>query len=179
MLLPVIRQAENFLIRKNCTTLDHHGDYFQVAGPLNIGRTPQGRPIIFQAGASQDGKKLAAQHADAIFTHQESLAEAKEFYQDVKSQLAYAGRHPEQLHIFQGVSVIVGDSAEDVEQQYQTTAALVSITDALNYLGRYFEHHDFAQYPLDAPFPDFGFPLDKTAFAVRLMRSNATRVSVA
>lgn len=81
-------------------TLNHHGDYFQVAGPLNIGRTPQGRPIIFQAGASQDGKKLAAQHADAIFTHQESLAEAKEFYQDVKSQLAYAGRHPEQLHIF-------------------------------------------------------------------------------
>ncbi len=137
-------------------TLNHHGDYFQVAGPLNIGRTPQGRPIIFQAGASADGKKLAAQHADAIFTHQESLAEAKAFYQDVKSQLEVAGRHPEQLHIFQGVSVIVGDSAEDVEQQYQTTAALVSVTDALNYLGRYFEHHDFAQYPLDAPFPDLG-----------------------
>lgn len=67
-----------------------------------------------------------------------------------------AGRHPDQLHIFRGVSVIVGDSAEDVEQQYQTTAALVSVTDALNYLGRYFEHHDFAQYPLDAPFPDLG-----------------------
>lgn len=67
-----------------------------------------------------------------------------------------AGRHPDQLHIFRGVSVIVGDSAEDVEQQYQTTVALVSVTDALNYLGRYFEHHDFAQYPLDAPFPDLG-----------------------
>lgn len=57
---------------------------------------------------------------------------------------------------FPGVSVIVGDDAEDAERQYQTTAALVSIEDALNYLGRYFEHHDFSQYPLDEPFPDIG-----------------------
>lgn len=136
--------------------LDHHGDFFQVAGPLNIGRTPQGRPIIFQAGASADGKGLAARHADAIFTHQESLEEAQVFYRDVKSQLQAAGRRDDQLHIFQGVSVIVGDDADDVERQYQTTAALVSVGDALNYLGRYFEHHDFSQYPLDAPFPELG-----------------------
>lgn len=137
-------------------TLDHHGDFFQVAGPLNIGRTPQGRPIIFQAGASDDGKKLAARHADAIFTHHETLEAAQEFYRDVKSQLERFGRSPEELHIFQGVSLIVGKNAEDVERQYQVTAALVSIKDALNYLGRYFEHHDFSQYPLDAPFPDVG-----------------------
>mgnify|MGYP004701732823 FL=1 len=137
-------------------TLNHHGDFFQVAGPLNIGRTPQGRPIIFQAGASEDGKKLAARHADAIFTHHETLAEAQAFYRDVKQQLEQHGRHHDELHIFQGVSVIVGDSEADAEQQYQTTAALVSINDALNYLGRYFEHHDFSQYPLDEPFPEIG-----------------------
>ncbi|KMK19547.1 monooxygenase [Pluralibacter gergoviae] len=137
-------------------TLDHRGDFFQVAGPLNIGRTPQGRPIIFQAGASDDGRALAANHADAIFTHQASLAEAQAFYRDVKSQLAARGRRDDQLHIFQGVSVIVGDSEADAERQYQETAALVSIDNALNYLGRYFEHHDFSQYPLDAPFPDLG-----------------------
>lgn len=137
-------------------TLNHHGDFFQVAGPLNIGRTPQGRPIIFQAGASEDGKKLAARHADAIFTHHETLAEAQAFYRDVKQQLEQHGRHDDELHIFQGVSVIVGDSEADAEQQYQTTAALVSINDALNYLGRYFEHHDFSQYPLDEPFPEIG-----------------------
>ncbi|HCX00774.1 LLM class flavin-dependent oxidoreductase [Pantoea piersonii] len=136
--------------------IDHHGDFFQVAGPLNIQRTPQGRPIVFQAGASEDGKKLAARHADAIFTHQATLEEAQAFYRDVKRQLVDNGRQPEDLHIFQGVSVIVGDSAEDVEQQYQTTAALVSVQDALNYLGRFFDHHDFSQYPLDAPFPDIG-----------------------
>lgn len=150
------KETGQFFDRTKLHTLDHHGDFFQVQGPLNIGRTPQGRPIIFQAGASEDGKKLAARHADAIFTHQESLEEAQAFYRDVKGQLEKYGRTPDELHIFQGVSVIVGRDADDVERQYQTTAALVSIDDALNYLGRYFEHHDFSQYELDAPFPDIG-----------------------
>lgn len=150
------KASGQFFDKNKLHALDHHGDFFKVAGPLNIARTPQGRPIIFQAGASDDGKKLAASHADAIFTHQDSLEEAQAFYRDVKGQLAAYGSQEDELHIFQGVSVIVGDSADDVEQQYQTTAALVSIEDALNYLGRYFEHHDFAQYPLDGPFPDIG-----------------------
>ncbi len=150
------KKSGQFFDPSKLHTLNHHGDFFQVAGPLNIGRTPQGRPIIFQAGASEDGKKLAARHADAIFTHHETLEEAQAFYQDVKHQLEGYDRHPDALHIFQGVSVIIGDDADDVEQQYQTTAALVTINDALNYLGRYFEHHDFSQYPLDAPFPDIG-----------------------
>lgn len=89
-------------------TLNHHGDFFQVQGPLNIERTPQGRPIIFQAGASEDGRKLAARHADAIFTHQPTREEAQAFYRDVKQQLVANGREPGDLHIFQGVSVIVG-----------------------------------------------------------------------
>lgn len=150
------KESGQFFDAEKLHALNHRGDFFQVAGPLNIGRTPQARPIIFQAGASDDGKKLAARHADAIFTHHESLAEAKAFYRDVKNQLEGQGREPDSLHIFQGVSVIVGRDADDVERQYQTTAALVSVNDALNYLGRYFEHHDFSQYPLDEPFPDIG-----------------------
>lgn len=137
-------------------TLNHHGDFFQVQGPLNIGRTPQARPIIFQAGASEDGRKLAARHADAIFTHHATREEAQAFYRDVKQQLRQHGREPNDLHIFQGVGVIVGDDIADAERQYQATAALVSIEDALNYLGRFFDHHDFSQYALDAPFPDLG-----------------------
>lgn len=145
-----------FFDKNKLHPLNHNGPFFRVAGPLNIGRTPQGRPVIFQAGASSDGKKLAAKHADAIFTHQYTLSEAQRFYRDVKQQLAGHQRHPDDLHIFQGVSVIVGEDAQDVERQYQQTAALVSIENALNYLGRYFEHHDFSQYPLDEPFPDIG-----------------------
>ena len=136
--------------------LNHTGEFFQVAGPLNIERTPQGRPIIFQAGASSDGKQLAARHAEAIFTHQHSVSEAQQFYREVKQQLPRYHRQAEDLLIFQGVSVLVGEDADDVERQYQQMAALVSIEDALNYLGRYFEHHDFSQYPLDQPFPELG-----------------------
>lgn len=150
------KESGQFFAPEKLHALNHQGDFFQVAGPLNIGRTPQGRPIVFQAGASEDGKKLAAKHADAIFTHHETLAEANAFYRDVKNQLEGQGREADSLHIFQGVSVIVGKDEADAEQQYQTTAALVSVPDALNYLGRYFEHHDFSQYPLDEPFPDIG-----------------------
>jgi len=150
------KEIGQFFDPQKLHTLNHSGAFFQVAGPLNIGRTPQHRPIIFQAGASDDGKKLAARHADAIFTHHDTLEEAKAFYRDVKQQLEAHHRQAEDLKIFQGVSIIVGDNDADVEAQYQTTAALVSINDALNYLGRYFEHHDFGQYPLDEPFPDVG-----------------------
>ena len=150
------KESGQFFEPHKLHTLNHSGEFFQVAGPLNIGRTPQHRPIIFQAGASDDGKKLAARHADAIFTHHDTLEEAKAFYRDVKQQLEANHRQSEDLKIFQGVSIIVGDNDADVEAQYQTTAALVSINDALNYLGRYFEHHDFSQYPLDEPFPDIG-----------------------
>lgn len=150
------KETGKFFDANKLHALNHRGDFFKVAGPLNISRTPQGRPIIFQAGASDDGKKLAARHADAIFTHHETLEDAQSFYRDVKGLLESHGRRAQELHIFQGVSVIVGSDALDVENQYQATAALVSIDDALNYLGRYFEHHDFSQYELDAPFPDLG-----------------------
>lgn len=137
-------------------TLHHKGEFFSIQGPLNIGRTPQGRPILFQAGASEDGKTLAARHADAIFTHHESCEEAARFYADVKQRLVEQDRSPDSLHLFQGVSVIVGDDQQDVERQYWQTAQLVSIEDALNYLGRFFDHYDFSRHALDQPFPDIG-----------------------
>ncbi len=126
----VIRPAANSSRTGKLHTLNHQGEFFSVQGPLNIGRTPQGRPILFQAGASEDGKRLAAQHADAIFTHHDTLEQAQDFYQDVKRQLVEQGREPDDLRIFQGVSVIVGDDDADVERQYQETARLVSIENA-------------------------------------------------
>ncbi|WP_058972484.1 LLM class flavin-dependent oxidoreductase [Type-D symbiont of Plautia stali] len=137
-------------------TLNHKGKYFAVQGPLNVGRSPQGRPIVFQAGASEAGKAFAAEAADAIYTRQETLAEAREFREDVRRRLVARGRDADDIRVFQGISVIIGDSEEDAERRYQQTAELVTIDKALEYLGRYFEHHDFSQYPLDAPFPDIG-----------------------
>jgi FMN-dependent oxidoreductase (nitrilotriacetate monooxygenase family) len=137
-------------------TLNHKGEFFSVAGPLNIGRSRQGRPILFQAGASDDGKAVAAEHADAIYTRQESIPLAQAFYADVQKRLAAQGRAPDSLKVFQGISVIVAESADAAEARYQEAARLVTIDNALDYLGRYFDHHDFAQYPIDAPFPDIG-----------------------
>ncbi len=143
--------------------LNHRGEFFSVQGPLNIGRSKQGRPVIFQAGSSEAGKDLAAKEADAIFTGHPTLKAAQKFYQDVKSRAKAFGRNQEELVILPGISPIIGVTEEEAERKYQEIANLVSIDKALDYLGRYFEHHEFSQYPLDKPFPELG-DLGKNSF---------------
>ncbi|PWW43459.1 MULTISPECIES: LLM class flavin-dependent oxidoreductase [Paenibacillus] len=137
-------------------TLNHKGDHFSVQGPLNVARSKQGHPVVFQAGSSESGKELAARSADAIYTGHETLEEAQEFYSDVKERAVAYGRKPEDILIFPGIGPIVGRTEEEAERKYQEIAELVSIDQALNYLGRYFDHYDFAQFPLDEPFPEIG-----------------------
>ncbi|PAD31022.1 LLM class flavin-dependent oxidoreductase [Paenibacillus sp. 7523-1] len=137
-------------------TLNHKGNHFSVQGPLNVARSKQGYPVIFQAGSSESGKDLAARSADAVYTGHETFEEAREFYRDVKARAVAYGRQAEDILIFPGIGPIVGRTAEEAEQKYQEIAGLVSIDHALNYLGRYFDHYDFSQYPLDEPFPEIG-----------------------
>ncbi|MGG4131338.1 LLM class flavin-dependent oxidoreductase [Paenibacillus illinoisensis] len=137
-------------------TLNHKGNHFSVQGPLNVARSKQGYPVIFQAGSSESGKDLAAKSADAVYTGHETFEEAREFYRDVKARAVAYGRQAEDILIFPGIGPIVGRTAEEAEQKYQEIAELVSIDHALNYLGRYFDHYDFSQYPLDEPFPEIG-----------------------
>ncbi|MCS7462692.1 LLM class flavin-dependent oxidoreductase [Paenibacillus doosanensis] len=136
--------------------LDHQGEFFSVQGPLNIARSKQGQPVVFQAGSSEDGKNLAAREADAIFTGHPALADAQRFYQDVKGRAAALGRNPDDIVILPGISPIIGQTAEEAERKYEEIANLVTIEKALDYLGRYYDHHDFTQYPLDEPFPELG-----------------------
>ncbi|MBY4888665.1 LLM class flavin-dependent oxidoreductase [Pantoea sp. DY-15] len=150
------KQSGEFFAADKLHTLNHKGHYFSVQGPLNVGRSPQGRPIVFQAGASEAGKAFAAEAADAIYTRQETLEQAREFREDVRRRLVARGRDADDIRVFQGISVIIGETEQDAERRYQQTAELVTIDKALEYLGRYFEHHDFSQYTLDAPFPDIG-----------------------
>lgn len=137
-------------------TLDHQGEFFSVKGPLNIARSKQGQPVVFQAGSSEVGKNYASKEADAIFTGHETLEDAQAFYSDVKTRVASFDRDPNEVLIFPGIAPIIGDTPEEAERKYQEVAGLVTIENALNYLGRFFEHHDFSQYPLDAPFPELG-----------------------
>jgi len=144
-------------------TLNHVGEFFSVKGPLNIARSKQGQPVIFQAGSSEVGKNYAAKHADSVFTGHETIEDAQAFYQDVKSRAASFGRNPDEVLIFPGISPILGRTPEEAERKYQEVASLVTIENALDYLGRFFEHHDFSQYPLDEPFPELG-DLGKNSF---------------
>ncbi|MFJ9463200.1 LLM class flavin-dependent oxidoreductase [Viridibacillus arvi] len=150
------KENDQFFDPSKLHQLNHQGEFFSVQGPLNIGRTKQGQPVIFQAGSSEAGKRLAAKDADAIFTMAKTLQEAQGFYQDVKEQVKTFGRNPDEVVILPGISPIIGDTEEEAERKYEELANLVSIERALAYLGRYFDHHDFSQYPLDEAFPDLG-----------------------
>ncbi|MFT4240990.1 MAG: LLM class flavin-dependent oxidoreductase [Acidovorax sp.] len=136
--------------------LDHKGEFFAVEGPLNISRSRQGQPVIFQAGASVDGKTFAAERADAIFFHADSFDEARAYYQDVKARVRAAGRNPDEVFLLPGFRPIVGRTRAEAERKYEELAALVPVENAIAALARPFNDHDFSQYPLDEPFPDLG-----------------------
>lgn len=150
------RRTGRFFDRGKLHPLDHAGKFFQVAGPLNIQRSPQGQPVIFQAGSSDAGIALAGKYADAVFTHSPSLDETRAFAQRVKQSAVAHGRHGDDVKIFPGIGPIVGRTADEAEAKYQAIRDLLTVDEALAYLGRYFDHHDFTQYPLDAPFPELG-----------------------
>ncbi|AOH53304.1 monooxygenase [Peribacillus muralis] len=150
------KESGKFFEPSKMHQLNHKGEFFSVQGPLNIARSKQGRPVIFQAGSSEDGKNLAAKDADAIFTGHPTLEEAQKFYQDVKNRASAFGRNPDDIVILPGIAPIIGATDEAAENKYQELANLVSVEKALDYLGRYFDHHDFTQYDVDAPFPDLG-----------------------
>jgi alkanesulfonate monooxygenase SsuD/methylene tetrahydromethanopterin reductase-like flavin-dependent oxidoreductase (luciferase family) len=110
--------------------------------------------VIFQAGASEDGRNYAAARADAIFVHHDSLDEGKAYYQDIKKRAGGFGRNTDDLFILPGIRPLIGSTEAEVERKYRDFANLTSIENALSMLGRPFNDYDFLQHDLDAPFPD-------------------------
>jgi FMN-dependent oxidoreductase (nitrilotriacetate monooxygenase family) len=134
--------------------LDHKGEFFQVRGPLNLKRGPQGQPVIFQAGASDDGRNFAAKRADAIFAAASTFEEGQSYYQDVKERARGFGRDPEKLLVLPGIAPLIGNTDAHAEEKYRALADLESLETGFGFLSRTFNDHDFRQYDLDAPFPD-------------------------
>ncbi|MET0878120.1 MAG: LLM class flavin-dependent oxidoreductase [Tardiphaga sp.] len=97
--------------------LDHKGKYFKVRGPLNIARPVQGWPVIVQAGASDDGRQLAAETAEAVFTGGGSLGDAQKLYADIKGRMDRLGRNRDHLKILPGAFVVVGDTAKEAQEK--------------------------------------------------------------
>jgi len=148
------RESGVFFDAAKLHKLNHQGQFFSVEGPLNIKRSSQGQPVIFQAGASDAGITLAGKSADAVFTNSRTLEEAKAYAEKLQAEVAKNGRQP--VGIYPGFSPIVGATEAEAEEKYRYLLSLISEEDALAYLGRFFDHHDFSQYPLDGPFPELG-----------------------
>ncbi|MGQ5637450.1 MULTISPECIES: LLM class flavin-dependent oxidoreductase [unclassified Streptomyces] len=97
----------------------HRGRYFSVAGALNVPRTPQGYPLLVQAGSSEDGKAFAARYAEAVFTAQQTLAGAQAFYADLKARTAQAGRNPEHIKVLPGIVPVLGSTEAEARAAEQ------------------------------------------------------------
>jgi FMN-dependent oxidoreductase (nitrilotriacetate monooxygenase family) len=133
--------------------LDHVGKHFRVRGPLNVGRSEQGHPVIVQAGSSGPGVALAAKYAEAVFTAQPSLEEGRRFYAELKAATRKAGRNPEHIKILPGVVPILGGTVAEARALEQQLDDLVVLDLPLRQLA-----DDIGipaeQIDLDAPLPE-------------------------
>ena len=134
--------------------LDHRGEFFNVRGPLNVERSPQGRPVVVQAGSSEAGKALAARTAEVIFTAQQRLDDAVAFYADVKGRMAAYGREPDDLKIMPGVMPIVGATESEAREKFDALQALIDPAVGLALVSTVTGGFDLSGYPLDGPIPE-------------------------
>ncbi|MFE4196919.1 LLM class flavin-dependent oxidoreductase [Paenarthrobacter sp. NPDC056912] len=133
--------------------LNHQGEHFSVRGPLNVRRSPQGRPVQVQAGSSEAGKNLAAQYAEVAFTAQNSLQAALAFSQDLKDRAEKAGRSRDSLKVIAGVQTIIGATLEEAQAKYRQMQELIHPEVGLARLSQLLGF-DLTEYPLDEPLPD-------------------------
>jgi N-acetyl-S-(2-succino)cysteine monooxygenase len=146
------RESGQYLDAAKVHPLDHKGRFFQVKGPLNMMRCPQGRPVIIQAGGSPSGLELAARTADVVFSVVQELESARKAYADLKGRMAKYGRAPEQLAVLPGVMPIVGRTEAEAKAKLDRLQSFLTPTNALVLVsGRI--GYDVTGYDLDAPVP--------------------------
>jgi FMN-dependent oxidoreductase (nitrilotriacetate monooxygenase family) len=151
---PRDKTTGTFLNKSRQHRLDHKGDFFSVAGPLNIQRSPQGQPVIFQAGDSSEGRNLGAEIADATFVAAADFDAALSYAQDIKARAAALGRDPGKLLAMPGINVVLADTDAEAQAREEARIGKLDFGKSLVELGRLFNYHDFRVYDPDAPFPD-------------------------
>ncbi|MEC0226110.1 LLM class flavin-dependent oxidoreductase [Paenibacillus alba] len=132
---------------------NHQGKWFDVKGPLNIPRSPQGHPVLIQAGSSETFRALAAQYAELIFTAQPNIESAKTFYQDLKSRVESYGRSRDAVKILPGTMLIVGDTEQEAKDKEQYLHSLIHTQTGLAFMSGSM-NYDLSKHALDEPFPD-------------------------
>jgi len=145
----------------------HSGDYYQVAGPLNVPRCPQGRPVLVQAGSSEVGREFAARHAEAVFTAHLEMATAIDFYKDLKSRAKAQRRDPDSIIILPGFSPIIAGTEAEAKQIAKELNELTDVEVGRKRLTGRFGGYDFSYLPLDRPLTQNDFPDPSTVQAAR------------
>ena len=136
--------------------LNHEEKFFSVRGPLNVPRSPQGHPVIIQAGASDAGINLSAEVGEVIFSTPNSLEAAQAHYHTLKKKMATFNRSPDQVKILPGLSTIIGETDEEAEAKFENLQSMIHPIVARDILGTVLGHVDLSPYPLDGPLPDLG-----------------------
>ncbi|WP_101790487.1 LLM class flavin-dependent oxidoreductase [Nonomuraea indica] len=133
--------------------IEHRGRHFRVRGPLNTSRPPQGHPLLVQAGSSEDGKEFAARHAEAVFTAQQTFAEARDFSTDLKGRLSRHGRRADELLVLPGISPIIGSTEREARDLAQELEELIIPAYGLTQLATLIGV-ELGEDALDRPLPD-------------------------
>jgi FMN-dependent oxidoreductase (nitrilotriacetate monooxygenase family) len=158
----VDKQSGLFFDPAKLHALRHKGEFFQVHGPLNVARSPQGQPVLVQAGASDDGKNLAAETADVIFAANPTPDGARKFYADIKERAAKFGRDPDKVLVMPGFQVTLGSSEQEARDKFEVLQNLIPPAVGVRHLSQYI-NYELAGYPIDGPLPDI--PLTNLNFS--------------
>lgn len=161
------RPAGRYVKPGSIHALDHAGEHYRVAGPLNVPRCPQGRPVFVQAGSSETGRDFAARHAEVVFTAQLEKATAQAFYADLKARAVKAGRDPDQVAILPGFSPLIADTREQAERLVLELNGLADPEVGRRRLSGRFGGFDFSHLELDRPLTAADFPDPDTVEAAR------------
>lgn len=148
------RESGQFSKPDGFRPLNHRGTHFEVRGPLNISRTPQGQPVLVQAGSSGPGKDLAARTAEIVFTANQTLAEAVEFYGDLKARLPRFGRTADDLKVMPGLFPVVGRSEAEARAKFEALQDLIDPVVGLALLERMVGSFDLSGFDPDGPVPE-------------------------
>ncbi|RUX76749.1 LLM class flavin-dependent oxidoreductase [Mesorhizobium sp. M7A.F.Ca.US.006.04.2.1] len=132
----------------------HNGQSFSVRDPLDLPRSPQGAPVMVQAGASDVGRDLAARTADVVFTAAQTFEEAKAFYDDLKGRLPAYGREPDDIKIMPGVAPVVAETEAEAREKYEELQELIPDDVGVALLSSYLSISDLWRYPIDGPLPE-------------------------
>ncbi len=145
------RAGGQFYDERGMHVLDHKGKYFSVRGPLNVAGMPQGHPVLVQAGASEQGREIAAATADLVYAVHDTAELAQAYYHDVKRRLATYGRDQDDLKILPALRPVVGRTRAEAQGKYDQLQALLDPMVGLARLHSTFG--DLSGYPLDGPVP--------------------------